>query len=409
LALASIGLACERQYAEAYTAHSLPIVKLNIDENYLWSADSGLYVVGTYSADTPNFDYKWEYPAKVSFINFGEEELEEQVGFRIKGNSTRYLSEKSFGLYWRSEYGKSSVDYPFFPQNEISHFKRLLIRTSASDYTHLKDVAICAIVRDDIRLDFQDYQACALYLNKEYWGLYYLREMITPHHFENHYGVDRDSVDLLQGEEVSPTVDDGSAEAFVQEVINYIDEHNLADSSAYQTLSERIDIQSYMDYIIVNTYIAKGDWPWSNGKWWRARGDASYQRWRWVFYDSDWSFRMENVHDVYMGDLYGQSFESGVTDNFFLFNHLILNTEFREAFLERYLYFIEQVFEEQRVEDIIYAIKAEVEDEYQRHAQKWGQSDGIVWDIAVKQMISFNNERHDYMKSIIKELQNENN
>lgn len=113
---------CEKEDVSIRSSHNLPVIEIEIDENHLWSPDSGLYVIGNNGivgvegctgSFPANYNQKWEFPATVRFIPKGEAlpTFEEKEGFRIKGNcSSRIKAMKSIGLYWRSEYGNSSLE-----------------------------------------------------------------------------------------------------------------------------------------------------------------------------------------------------------------------------------------------------------------------------------------------------------
>ena len=47
-------------------------------------------------------------------------------------------------------------------------------------------------------------------------------------------------------------------------------------------------MDSYVDYQISNMFFANYDWPGNNIKYWRIKDQ--YGRWKWIFYDLDWSF-----------------------------------------------------------------------------------------------------------------------
>ncbi|MBT7619417.1 MAG: hypothetical protein HN590_19235, partial [Calditrichaeota bacterium] len=51
--------------------HSLPVVRITIDEKYLWSEDSGLFVVGNngaeYAGQIANYYQDWEFPSYLSY------------------------------------------------------------------------------------------------------------------------------------------------------------------------------------------------------------------------------------------------------------------------------------------------------------------------------------------------------
>jgi len=400
----------------------LPVIEIEIDENHLWSPDSGLYVIGNNGivgvegctgSFPANYNQKWEFPATVRFIPEGEAlpTFEEKVGFRIKGNcSSRIKAMKSIGLYWRSEYGNSSLEYPLFPGARADHFKRLTLRNSGNDFglTHLKDAAVIQIFKDHARVDFQAYSPSVLYLNDEYWGIHNLREMITPHHFRFSYNVDDDLVDLLEGSPLAPEVDDGSSEAFLTEVIDYIKTHDLTDSEHYNVISERIDIDNFIDYVIIETYVGNEDWPIHNSRWWRENNSVGqFYKWRWVAYDHDVAFKSENVNNVWIGDLYGEPYNVEKADGFFVFNNLILNEDFKLEFLARYLFYIDTVFYPDRVEKIVLEMNRNLREEYPRHQKKWDTLPMWRWESSVDEIISVNRKRNEIMKEIITSLYEE--
>lgn len=410
--LAFYSLSCERT---AFTPedHKLPIIKIKVDENDLWSPDSGIYVIGDSDASgcSPlgNYNLRNEYSASVKYKIGGETQFSDTIGLRIKGTCSRRNASKSFGLYWREEYGTKDLDYDLFESTPVNEFKRIIVRSSTNSFSLLTDEAITAIIDGKVNVDYQAYQACVVYVNKEYWGLYYLREMLTPHYFESHYGANKDSVDLLKPPERKPSVDDGSNEDFINTVVALAELDKFDDENYYNQICDLIDIESYMDYIIINTYNAKYDWPDNNGKWWRDASTPSLKKWRWVCYDADWGFDLKYVNDLYIGDLYGVPFSRyGDAESFFLFNSLIKNENFKTQFLDRYLYFIYEVFEPQRVESIISTLQSEISDEYSRHQRRWSTLSTSAWEKSVQDLVTFNNERNTFLLDVILTLQHEN-
>jgi hypothetical protein len=78
---------------------TLPVIRLNIDEEYLWSADSGLYIL-------PNYLEKWEFPAVIEYLENDQTIFRDNVGFRIKGTASRAHKMKSL---WKKELRISNV------------------------------------------------------------------------------------------------------------------------------------------------------------------------------------------------------------------------------------------------------------------------------------------------------------
>ncbi len=412
LSLLLLSTGCTREHPGLiHDTGTLPVMRIEIDERYLWSADSGLYVIGSNGRDlcnlVANFNQRWEYPARVRYYERSVLRFDHRVGFRIKGKCSRQMPMKSIGLYWRGQYGHSSLNHQVFPDLELARFKRLFLRNSGNDFgkTHLKDGSIATIHKDYSNVDVQAYLPCVVYLNDDYWGIHNIREMITPRHFQYHYGVNPDGVDLLEGSERYPMADDGVTDGYMQEVVHFLESVDISKDAHYQTLLSRIDIESYIDLIIINTYIMNTDWPMGNAKWWRDRTSQVYNRWRWVVMDGDWSMDPRDIDRVYIGDLYRENADDDRPDGFFLFNHLINNESFVKDFLARYRFFVDVVFAHDRVERIIRDNQQRIAMEYDNHQRKWGVISAKDWERAIEEMIEFNAKRGLKMREVLDKLE----
>jgi len=120
--------------------HSLPVIKITIDEKYLWSEDSGLFVV-----DHP---VQWEFPSQVIYIEEGDTIFDNALGLRLKGNSSINLPNRSMGLYWRKKYGEKLIEYTFFKNYDLNTFKRLKLRNGGTDADQLitKDAVLSKLM-----------------------------------------------------------------------------------------------------------------------------------------------------------------------------------------------------------------------------------------------------------------------
>jgi hypothetical protein len=191
----------------------------------------------------------------------------------------------------------------------------------------------------------------------------------------------------------------------MEEVIGFIESHDLSVEENYLEISERIDIGNIIDYFIIETYVNNRDWPVTNSRWWREDLEGSeYGKWRWVAYDHDVAFTAKYVEEVWIGDLYGKPHDPGKKPGFYIFNHLIRNDDFTREFLERYMFFIETVFEPGRVDRIVDELKENLEKEYPWHREKWYTLSPRQWENAVEKISRVNRERNGIMKDIISKL-----
>ena len=132
------------------------------------------------------------------------------------------------------------------------------------------------------------YQACIVYLNGAYWGLYGIREKFDEHYVESNHGVDKDEIQLLNREG-----------ALVGDAIHFVESHQIitntstAASNFVEILRSSFDLENYIDYFVFETYIQNRDWmgiDWelNNIKLWRQ--DTLDATWRYMMYDTDFAF-----------------------------------------------------------------------------------------------------------------------
>jgi hypothetical protein len=134
--------------------------------------------------------------------------------------------------------------------------------------------------------------------------------------FNNHGEKD---VDVLTSEDAKAVA--GNISAYDQ-MIFYIAQNDITTDSVYQKVCDQIDINSYIDYWINETYCGAKD-IWVNIRFWKSKEPGA--KWRWISYDQDsWYTSQEKSLNYY-------------TDNgkVFLLGRLIKNPRFREQWINR--------------------------------------------------------------------------
>ena len=167
------------------------VLSLVTDPDNLFSSETGIYVRGalyddameagliynglpwTYLTEYTNYYLEGaeaERPVYIQFFNASREEtLAQDCGIRIRGNESRHFPQKSFSLYARSRYGSSSCS-PVFFDTGIS-YPNLILNSGRQ----LKKIFFFSLV-EDRDTAIQQYTPCQVFLNCEYWGMYYLME-----------------------------------------------------------------------------------------------------------------------------------------------------------------------------------------------------------------------------------------
>ena len=99
------------------------------------------------------------------------------------------------------------------------------------------------------------YEPCILYLNGEYWGVYGIREKIDEHYIESNFGFNSDSIDLMNSSTVLSGNDFHFNNAY-QAIIN----ENPDSPGFYELFNYHFNIENYIDYFIIQTFIQNMDW-----------------------------------------------------------------------------------------------------------------------------------------------------
>ena len=125
-----------------------------------------------------------------------------------------------------------------------------------------------------------------LFINGEYWGIHSIKDRIDRHFLEYAEGADSDSVNIVSSGQ-SQIAYEGVIDDYV-EVLDFIDNHDLADDFNYEYVKSKLDISNYIDYSVAQMFLVNYDWPGNNIKLWNHRDNSG--KWRWIFYDLDAAF-----------------------------------------------------------------------------------------------------------------------
>ena len=249
------------------------VFSLVTDPDNLFSSETGIYVRGalyddameagliynglpwTYLTEYTNYYLEGaeaERPVYIQFFDASREDtLAQDCGIRIRGNESRHFPQKSFSLYARSRYGSSSFS-PVFFDTGIS-YPNLILNSGRQ----LKKIFFFSLV-EDRDTAIQQYTPCQVFLNGEYWGMYYLMEKYSSEYLAGHYDVAPDNTLLVKD---TRYVENGSPQdiARYKELRTFLAEQNLADPDVYQELLTKMDMQSFTDWMCTNIYIANTD------------------------------------------------------------------------------------------------------------------------------------------------------
>lgn len=413
--------------------YPLPVISISVQPDHLFDFDKGIYVAGTdfenWRSANPGLNAdggrpanyhregdQWEYPAHMElFEKSGNRALGQNIGIRLHGGWSRSHPFKSLRIYARNEYGQSHLNYPFFDDLPYNSYKRIILRNSGNDtwYTMFRDAFLQEMVKH-MNFETMAYQPSILFMNGEYWGIHNIRERYDQHYLARRFNVSEDRVDILEG---NMWVDQGDNQHYA-ETIDYINANGLKDNSHYEYVKTRIDVSSYIDYMLSQIFMVNTDWPGNNIKFWRHKtpgylpeeGPGRDGRWRWMMFDTDFGFGIYNSNDftrnmlTFTTDANGPSWPNPPWSTL-LFRKLLENETFRKDFIIRFSDQLNTAFKTDRVQAIIDRMRAVIEPEMTRHIQRYRIPSTLAnWNSNVNVMREFARQRPMYMRTHLRQF-----
>lgn len=383
------------------TRYTLPIISVVTDYDNLFDPVTGIYT----KENSEKTGDEWEKPAHIEFFESdGNLGLSQNVGVRIHGGYSRKYPQKSFRIYADGEYGDSGeFKYEIFPGltkngngKNLKSFERLIIRDAGNDWAfgYMRDEMMQSLVSHINGLDTQAYRPAILFLNGEYWGVYYIRERYDKEYLEDHYNLDDNKVAIIVPKQISfgaqqtIEVQEGTSEdadAYTNDVINYLKSNSITQESTYEYIKTKIDIDNYINYNVAEIFFGNTDWPGNNVAIWKYKTDGGkYQpeapygqdgRWRWLLKDTDFGFGLYNkavTHDT-LKYAAGDRVEGAGNPEWstFLFKTLLQNTEFRNQFINCFADQLNTSFVSERVLQIINEFESTLSPEIVEHTDRW--------------------------------------
>ena len=302
----------------------LTVVSLVTNPENLFDPDIGIYVTGNQYLNwkksdkyDPNINpyhpdnkcnyfmhgKEWEREASITIFEKGKVLVSQNMGIRIKGDSTRNNPGKSFNLYGREKYGKKNVKAELLKNNFdlngeiIKKYKTFSLRC-VYEPNRLKELLVKDLFSSR-NLAISDGEMSILFLNGEYWGAYLLIEKTDNSFIETNYLIPSENILMIkeaQNEE-GPKEETDKFGLFCS--ANSVWGKDLNDENTYKEIQNFIDIDSLIEHYALGIYIATGDWPQRNQGVWKNNGPIiegnkySDGKWRLISFDFDYTMGVQ--------------------------------------------------------------------------------------------------------------------
>ncbi len=235
----------------------------------------------------------WERSCSVEYFDpNGEEEFQATCGIRIQGGYFRSpgaTPKHSLRLIFKRIYGPGKLESSIFGEDDVQRFDTITLRAGANDgYSWNAARLTEQYTRDQFGRDLlraagqhsSRGRFVHLYLNGLYWGLYNPSERPDHSFSAEHWGGDKDDWDSVHdlaptnGTTVAWNLMVNKANAARSALAPFMElQGRNPDGSPNPDLPDFLDVENYIDYLIVNVWGGNWDWPWKN--WWAARENTS--------------------------------------------------------------------------------------------------------------------------------------
>ena len=379
---------------DLFVYQDLTVISIVTNPENLFDPDIGIYVTGTMYQEWKKSDEydpnenlwdkngkcnyymrgkEWEREATVTIFEKGEKIVEQNLGIRIKGTSTRNNAGKGFNLHAKKKYGKSIIEAELLKDNYdlngnlITKYKAISLRC-IYEQGRLKDKFGRDLFYSREDLTTGNMKTVILFLDGEYWGLYVMQEKIDDKFIESNYLIPSKNIAMVK----EADIEEGPKEEWenLKNFFKNYSKKDLADDKIYKEIKNYIDINSMIEFFATGMYISIGDWPAQNDGAWRNMGDKiegnkfSDGKWRFMIYDLDFTMG-SRFAGVGLFDSDNFKFIEGRSNRFpsNLFIGLLKNnTEFRNKFISIYCDYANEVYKSEKVNKLIEQYKNECVD-----------------------------------------------
>ena len=323
---------------------AIPSISVVMEMEDLFGTTRGIYSNSTRSGA------EWERPTSVEMIDpSGAPGFQIDAGIRIQGDNVRNLDnskKQSFRLEFREEYGPTKLRYPLFGDGAANSFDTIILRGQYNDgwvhtpqttqYLHNEWARTTQLAMGHASAHGRYMH---VYLNGFYWGIYDVVERPEASFSATYNGGDKDEWDTLN----TGALRSGSYAAWSEliKVSRGADtpDQKVSNAALLQLLGKApdgtddparevlLDLEDYIDYLIVNFYGGNVDWPGRNYYAGRRRGPDSEDSVLRVGHRKDPGSRRGRDADH---QSYGNA--QGVAQ---FYRSLLANDEFRLMFADR--------------------------------------------------------------------------
>lgn len=322
----------------------LPAVSIITDPGNLFShernEDTGGIYIYTGAEKGDGYGRGWERPASIEIFDpEGRLDIQANCGIQLHGGYSRIPDRNpkhSFRVAFRSEYGTSKLNAQLFGGNSPQKYNSIVLRTffnyswqhsgnERNQAQYMREMWARETQRKMGR-EYVHAQYVHLFLNGMYWGMYNLSERPDDNWCSANFGGKKEDYDIFKDGELSEGYADRweSMESVVDEIMQHsLQLHRQKADECLERLETLMDIDNFIDYMLINFYAGNTDWDDSN--WIACANRKEGTGFKFMCWDSE--------------KIFGSLYDSNVLDSkgplTKMFHKLMLSSTFKQRFQDR--------------------------------------------------------------------------
>jgi hypothetical protein len=370
--------------------HTMPVVCLTTDPDNLTNEEYGAFAYGPNvdtSKPTPwikvaTYGQKNWFPAWLEYSDEnGQLQLSQGVRFRVMGQYSLDMPQKSLFIKADGQFGKSEFDYALFDDRPFTTYKSFVLRNGGQDglFTRVMDGLEARLIdQAESTLATQAWKPVIVYINGQYWGHYNMRERAGVDMVAQHEGwLKSKDIDLLQSDGLSSSQVKQGSNTDYKALYNKVKDADLnSNPELLAEVEANFDIDNMFDYYIFESFYGNTD-P-GNIRFYRntKSGDG---KWRYLVFDMDWGLFSATYKskgkEYATGCVTYYMNENGagsqkIKSNLFV-RKLVQVPQYREKFLTRYAELFNSVLTTENMVSLFYEMTAQIKPEMQMHSERW--------------------------------------
>jgi len=317
------------------------------------------------------------------------------IELSIKGGFSTKFPLKSLGIKFDKKYDNRdrSLINPkqLLPHHNIDKIKAIRLRNSGSDFrnTMLKDLSITQLtINAGLDIDLTYGEPTLVYINEEFYGLMNLRTEANTNGMAGLYQVKKRDITLAKITTLAFLKKDGDFDR-IDRFVAAINESDIV------YIKTELDINNFIDYMIVESYLGNTDWPHNNARFYAVK-DGPF---RFVLFDLD-KVAWLKMDKSPLAIITNKQQKNMLTDLFLL---LYKEADFQQKFWDRYQLLLKQnALSFDKFKMIVHTNAAEIEPVFPLQINKYNTPNSMTqWMIELDKLLLLFQEREAVVRGFV--------